>query len=101
MADDPLPPEPKSTSQAETWQGMWDYITDHPKVAGVLALLAFAATFSPKASTVAAWLCIVAAWALALLWMAGIPAIKAQRKSWIPVVVAALVLGAGMFLYGK
>ena len=82
-------------------ESIWDHITDHPKVAGVLALLAFAATFSPKASTLAAWACVLMAWVLVLMVVAGIPLVKTSKRPWVPILITATLLGLGLFRYGR
>lgn len=65
LHDDPKQssPPPKPPDDKDHWfdQGIWA----NPLFLGVLVMLAFAISFSSKASTLATWFCLVLAWLLA------------------------------------
>ena len=91
-----MSPDPGSVHQDKS---TWDHITDHPKIAGVLALLALAATFSPKASALASWGCIVIAWSLTVAFAGGAPVIRRQnrRKLYTGIIAVCSALGFGAY----
>lgn len=75
-----------------------DIIVDHPKLWGIVALLAFAATFSPKVSVGATCFLLLIAEILAVFWVSGL--VKNKRgKKWRIAGVGAAV-GAFLFAYG-
>ncbi len=76
----------------------WDHVTDHPKLSATLALLVFAATFSPKVSVNAMWICLALAWLFTSLMIFGIPRLR-TKKSMCSLLV--LVAGISISVYGK
>lgn len=98
-----MPEQPQSTasrSTEESEKSIWHHITDHPKIAAVLAMLALAATFSPRASAPAAWACIAFAWILAVAFTGGEPHVKRSRHPVIYTVATALLVGVVLAVYG-
>jgi hypothetical protein len=84
-------------------QNLWDNLTDHPKIAGALALIALAVSFSPKLSSVACWLCLFAAYILVMAAVDGSPTLlNSPHRSKLMLVVAiafaAFVLQFGLWL---
>ena len=57
----------------EEKKSLLDLIADHPKLAGFIAFIAFAATFSPRVSGIAMWICLFAAWFFATAMIVGLP----------------------------
>lgn len=90
------PPVSKSEKSPTT---VWSYIIDHPRIAGVVALLALAATFSPKASIVASYICIVLAFLLLFAFVVGEAKIKTSKCPRIYMFLTALLLAIPLGLY--
>lgn len=91
MPDLPLPSDPMGINEPH-----WAHIVlDHPKLWGIIALLAFAATFSPRVSTGAMWACLLVAEATTIAFAAGLKSVRSRRHSviWIICIgIVALVL---------
>jgi hypothetical protein len=79
-------------------KGIWHHITDHPKIALVLALLALAAAFSPRTSGLATWLCLVLAFIITLTFIGSMPHIRrSERPILYGSIVGVIVLGVLAF----
>ena len=79
----------------------FDHIADHPKFAAILALVAFATSFSPRASMMALWICVFLAWVFSSAMIVGLPKLRSSKHrimlSTLSIVIAAILL----FSYGK
>jgi len=76
--------------------GAVHFFSDHPKLGGLLALLAFGTAFSQKLSTSGVWLCMGFASLMLVLW---IHELSAKRKS-VLITLYALPLVGTILLYG-
>jgi hypothetical protein len=85
----------------ETEKGLFDHISDHPKLSGFLAFIAFAATFSPRVSGTAVWLCLLGAWVFASGMIVGVPRLCIHR--WRKPISGALIflVALGLVIYGR
>lgn len=73
--------QPGHPSQTKTW---FDAVLESPVFAGVLALIALAIGFSPRASTLGTWVCLAAAWLLLarMVYMLDHVRVKPRAKRW-------------------
>jgi hypothetical protein len=85
---------------SEHQKSLLDHIADHPKVAAILALLAFAASFSPRVSVMALWICLFTAWLFAAAMILGIPKLRRNERRIIWTSLLILIIGAILFAYG-
>lgn len=92
-------PLPSNSDPTETHTRTLDVILDHPKLWGIVALVAFAATFSPKVSVNAMWALLVAAWVLGQCWIAGL--FRGKRHALLSGIACGLVLMAALFSCGR
>jgi hypothetical protein len=83
----------------EAHKNPWDYIADHPKTSGAIALIALATTFSPRLNSGASWICIAGATVLSVGAIDGIPALRNARfrKTWRVVTAWSAIAIAGAF----
>jgi hypothetical protein len=95
MSELPLPSDP-GMDQRRDW--IVDIIVDHPKLWGILALVALATTFSPKVSVGAMWFLLLIAEVLAVFLVWGLVRNKKWNRGWI--LFVATVVGASLFSYG-
>ncbi len=85
--------------QPSIWN-LWNYVSDHPKFAGLLAFVALAVTFSPKASVMATWICLFLAWVLAVAMISGTTSLRASRYRVVYTAVLAVFLGSLFIPFG-
>jgi len=78
----------------------WDYVLDHPKVAGFVSFLAFAATFSPRASVVASWICLAVAWLFAIAAINGWPQVRNAARPRLYLALSSSAVLVLLVLYG-
>lgn len=106
MADSPLPrpeipPEPRvQPAQPKSDRNPIDWIMDHPKLAGFLALLALAITFSPKASVMGTWICLSVAEGFAIAMLAGFAKERSFPKPMIITTLASSIIGLCLLVFG-
>jgi hypothetical protein len=93
MSELPLPSDP-GMDQRRDW--IVDIILDHPKLWGILALVAPATTFSPKVSVGAMWFLLLIAEVLAVFWVWGLVRNKKWNGGWI-LFVATVVVTCPLF----
>lgn len=61
-------------------RGWAHFVTDHPKTAGVVAMIALAVAFSGKLDTYAVWFCLLIAYLFCFLEIPQVPKIRDSRK---------------------
>jgi hypothetical protein len=71
---------------------LFDIVTDHPKLAGFLAWVAIAITFTPKTSVAATVISLFAAWVFGVGMIAGLSVMKAQKFARLKILAASLAL---------
>lgn len=81
-------------------RSLLDQIFDHPKSAGFLAFLALALAFSPKASLIGTWTCLIAAWIFASAMIFGIPRLRRRQNGKTIGTVSVLLLAVVLFAFG-
>lgn len=85
---------------ADTSRGSWAYLSDHPKMWGVVSLLALALSYSPRVSITASWICITLAGVLGFAAIAGVPCIRDSRRPRVYTVASWAMLVAVLISYG-
>lgn len=81
-------------------KNLWNHLTDHPKIAGALAMIALAVTFSPRLSLSACCFCLFGAYILFMAAVDGYPALrKSRHRSWL-ILVIAVVSASALFQLG-
>ncbi len=78
----------------------FDYILDHPKFAGIIAFLALAATFSPRLSTLASWICVSVAFFFGLLIVWNKGTFRSLSHGVLLAVLCTMMIAGSLVAYG-
>src|SRR6185312_10472121 len=87
-----------SSDHLTIFSGILSPIFKHPLLAIIVALIALAATFSPKANAIAAWVCICMALLVAVVFVTSPPGLSRASKVIIGVLVTAAFYAFGHWL---
>ena len=80
-------------------RNLFDTIADHPKLAGFLACVAIAITFTPKVDVVATYIALFVAWIFGVGIITGLPFVKSRSLRRVKTLATALVLLLSLLLF--